>query len=411
MISSHHTQHNIMILTRNDKNNNTKSTEKSEQYLYFKHHFLKTENTANPYPNNLHSMNSRLLLHYLPIKSPQQQILRQRTLTHSNWPKPHTQSRQLSCMPNPAEKYSITTKAFKSMNMSTSSSPSSKQRQQRQQQERMKPTKCPNLTLYGDLNMRPFRNVWMLEETNLPYNHVPCRPWGRKAKTVHPLGKVPSLLVEFPPNIDENSGGTSAGDHGHGYRTGDNTLVILESAAINTYLGDLARELRAMPPTTTTKDAFAFSVLVPPPATPQRAKYDSLAFFIMTELDAQSLWIHRKHDDLKDIFGGCPTAVREAKRQFDNAMGVMLTELEDCSKDGPFDDVDGDVDSYYLIPSFGFSAVDILFVHCCNWAQKIGWLEQKKTSSLSSPSKSALAGQIEKEEESGSASLGNDDGD
>jgi len=263
--------------------------------------------------------------------------------------------------------------------------------------------------------MRPFRNVWMLEETNLPYSHVPCRPRGRKAKSIHPLGKVPSLLVEFPPDIDANSGdvgGVGASEDG-GPTIGENTLVVLESAAINTYIGDLARELQAaatMPPTKN-----KYNVLVPPPATPQRAKYDSLAFFIMTELDAQSLWIHRKHDDLKGIFGDAPTAVREAKRQFDNAMGVMLTELKDCSKDCDDDgDDDNDDDSYHLIPSFGFSAADILFVHCCNWAQQIGWLEKKSMetpltppSSPSPSSRSESTGHSEKGKESNGVVIGN----
>lgn len=47
----------------------------------------------------------------------------------------------------------------------------------------------PKVTLYGDLNMRPFRNAWMLEEIGLPYEHVNCRPWSRRAKGVHPMGK------------------------------------------------------------------------------------------------------------------------------------------------------------------------------------------------------------------------------
>lgn len=264
--------------------------------------------------------------------------------------------------------------------------------------------------------MRPFRNIWMLEETNLPYSHVPCRPRGRKATSIHPLGKVPSLLVEFPSDIDENSGGVSvvgASEDG-GPTKGDNTLVVLESAAINTYLGDLARELQAAATTPALPTKNNYNVLVPPPATPQRAKYDSLAFFIMTELDAQSLWIHRKHDDLKKIFGDAPTAVREARRQFDNAMGVMLTELKDCSKDcdGNRDGEDDD-DSYYLIPSFGFSAADILFVHCCNWAQQIGWLEKMSMMTPQQPSPSSRSESKnhaeERKESSGVAIVNNDD--
>lgn len=145
----------------------------------------------------------------------------------------------------------------------------------------------PKLTLYGDLNMRPFRNIWMLEEIGLPYKHIVCKPWSRIAKNVHPLGKVPALLVE------NYSGGDSK----------EEKFVLIESAAINTFLGDLARE--------SSVDTHNNKMLVPTPSTPLRAKYDSLSMFIMTELDSQSLWIHRKHEALSDLFG-------ERQRQSDN---------------------------------------------------------------------------------------------
>ena len=166
----------------------------------------------------------------------------------------------------------------------------------------------PSIILYGDLNMRPFRNVWMLEEIGLPYRHIPCRPWSRLSKSVHPLGKVPSLVVEYQScdsGANEDTFTGSSNDAG-------NKIVVLESAAINTFLGDLARE-KVNNHQHEGRNAN-IPVLVPPPATLERAKYDSLAFFIMTEIDSQSLWIHRKHSDLSEIFGAAPTAVMEAKQ-------------------------------------------------------------------------------------------------
>ncbi|KAL9184629.1 hypothetical protein ACHAXT_012599 [Thalassiosira profunda] len=197
----------------------------------------------------------------------------------------------------------------------------------------------PKVPLYGDLQMRPIRNAWMLEEIGLPYEHIACRPWSKKAKSVHPLGKVPALVVECEP---DGEGEGSEADY-------DEKFVVLESAAINTFLGDVAREIDMAP------------TLVPSPATRLRAKYDSLVLFVMTELDAQSLWIHRKHEALPDVFGEAPTAVKEARRQFDGAIDAMVDEI-------------GDEESY-LLPS-GFSAVDIIFANCCFWAQQIGWLER-----------------------------------
>lgn len=203
--------------------------------------------------------------------------------------------------------------------------------------------------------MRPFRNIWMLEEIGQPYHHIVCKPWSRVAKSVHPLGKVPALSVEnyhCHSSLKDNN---------------NNKFVIIESAAINTFLGDLTRDLYV--PTNNVNDDIPPSarMLVPPPGTPLRAKYDSIAMFIMTELDSQSLWIHRKHDALSNVFGEAPIAVQEAKRQFGNALDVIVDEI--------VAEGDGSEKVGYLLPT-GFSAVDIIFANCCFWAQQIGWLEK-----------------------------------
>jgi glutathione S-transferase len=127
----------------------------------------------------------------------------------------------------------------------------------------------------------------------------------------------------------------------------------------------LAREIELVKQSTQHDDSKTTNLLlVPPPATQLRAKYDSLVLFIMTELDSQALWIHRKHNDLKDVFGEAPIAVAEAKRQFDNALKAMEHEIND--------------DSGYLLPS-GFCAADILLSNCCFWAQQIGWLARSSS--------------------------------
>ena len=220
----------------------------------------------------------------------------------------------------------------------------------------------PTLTLYGDLTMRPFRNIWLLEEINLPYKHIVCKPWSRVAKSIHPLGKVPALLVEDYCSSSLKS----------------EKFVIIESIAINTFLGDIARDLSSKD-NKHYNNIQSLATLVPIPATLQRAKYDSLALFIATEIDSQSLWIHRKHEALGNVFGSAPVAVKEAKRQFDNALDVMINEIGDKE---------------YILPS-GFSALDIVFVHCCNWAQQISWLE-KSSGSINSSISSTSEDQDEK---------------
>lgn len=147
----------------------------------------------------------------------------------------------------------------------------------------------------------------------------------------------------------------------------DRKFVVLESAAINTFLGDLARILNRRE---------GSGDLVPPPATARRAKYDSLVLFVMTELDSQSLWIHRKHSDLSGVFGEAPTAVREARRQFDGALDVLVGEIASRQPSGN----DGGGCEGYLLPD-GFSAADILFANCCFWAQQIGWLAKDTSGS------------------------------
>jgi glutathione S-transferase len=283
----------------------------------------------------------------------------------------------------------------------------------------------PKVTLYGDLSMRPFRNAWMLEEIGLPYVHVACGPRSRIARMLHPTGKVPALLVKVErcQRSEDQRGGEDHEDHSNG------SFVVLESAAINTFLGDLAREIPTMPSSESCNydnddddDARGRrrrryddndnpvnvpahnNTLVPPPATSQRARYDSLVMFVMTEIDSQSLWIHRKHsrEGLSSVFGEAPEAVDEARRQFEGALDALVGEIVDSSAGKSDDDDDDDDDDdggdcgdggrrsdgddrgvvgdhgRYLL-STGFSAVDILFANCCFWAQQIGWLEREKT--------------------------------
>merc|ERR1719210_1550627 len=103
----------------------------------------------------------------------------------------------------------------------------------------------------------------MLEELGVPYELVPVNPMAGEARKsdfrgLNPHAKVPCLQ--------------------------DGDFVLSESAAINTYLGD------------------KFGRLVPQHGTQERALYDQWCFFLMSELDAQALYIHRKHVDLEMIY-------------------------------------------------------------------------------------------------------------
>ena len=209
----------------------------------------------------------------------------------------------------------------------------------------------PSLKLVGTPRFRPFRVVWMLEECRdaLPptlgfaYEHDPAAPQSDAARINHPMGKVPALLVR-----------DSDGDH-----------TIIESAAINTWLGDRLREHG--------------NHLVPPPGTRIRAEYDSFVHFLMAEVDSSGLWIHRKLETLgiKKEFGAVRYALLPARLQFDRAMAGVRAQLEKQNGGGS---------EFYLV-GHKFSAADILLVHCCDWAESIevdkgGWFSKYKDDAL-----------------------------
>lgn len=89
----------------------------------------------------------------------------------------------------------------------------------------------------------------------------------------------------------------------------DNGFVLSESAAINSYLCDTYGN---------------GSGIIPKPATKERAEYDMWCFFIMSEIDAQSLYMHRKHAGLKDLYGEAPVAVESARMYFLKQIAVRI---------------------------------------------------------------------------------------
>ena len=88
---------------------------------------------------------------------------------------------------------------------------------------------------------------------------------------------------------------------------------MAESAAIVTYLADTYGIPKDLAP--------------PPPGTRERALYYQWCFFIMTELDAHTLYIIRKHTDLKEIYGEAPNALRTAREGFLKQVGVAAQTL------------------------------------------------------------------------------------
>jgi glutathione S-transferase len=77
----------------------------------------------------------------------------------------------------------------------------------------------------------------------------------------------------------------------------------------------------------------------------------------MSELDAGSLYVVRRHDGLQQIYGEAPTAVASAKSYFLHNLDAMTTRI--ASK------------NTYL---FGdrLSVADILLMTCLDWSASCG---------------------------------------
>jgi glutathione S-transferase len=80
-------------------------------------------------------------------------------------------------------------------------------------------------------------------------------------------------------------------------------------------------------------------------------------YFIMSELDAGSLYVIRRHDGLKQIYGEAPTAVESAKSYFLHNIEAMGARIGG--------------DSTYLCGD-QLSVADILLVTCLDWAVSCG---------------------------------------
>jgi glutathione S-transferase len=151
--------------------------------------------------------------------------------------------------------------------------------------------------LWGAGSSRTMRAHWMLHELELPYESRPIGSRTGETQTpeytrLNPSQKMPTLQ--------------------------DGDFVLSESAAIVTYLAATYGESRN---------------LSPPTAEKERARYDQWCFFVMMELDANTLYIIRRHEDLKEIYGHAPNAVQAARECFEKQARAAAARL---AVTGPF---------------------------------------------------------------------------
>jgi glutathione S-transferase len=171
--------------------------------------------------------------------------------------------------------------------------------------------------LWGVGTSRTLRAHWMLQELELPYERRAITSRSGETLTPEYTALNPSQKI---PTLQE----------------GD--FVLCESAAIVNYL------------------ATAYGAaknLCPPTDTQTRARYDQWCFFAMMELDANTLYVIRKHEDLHKIYGEAPSALDAAREGFARQAHAAVQRL---AHGGPY------------VLGEHFSGADILFTTCLNGA-------------------------------------------
>jgi glutathione S-transferase len=177
------------------------------------------------------------------------------------------------------------------------------------------------LVLWGVGTSRTLRAHWALHELALEYERRPILPRTGETQTaeytaLNPRQKIPLLQ--------------------------DGDFAIAESPAIAAYLSDTYA---------TTETALI------PPAPRERATWLEWCFYVMTELDATSLYVMRRHGALKHIYGEAPTALESAANYFT----TQLRHAEQALQDG----------RSFLVGS-RFTTADILMTTCLSWAVDYG---------------------------------------
>ncbi len=173
------------------------------------------------------------------------------------------------------------------------------------------------ITLYGSPQSRSFRALWALEEAQLDYEYNVVRI-GRTStngtqhesyRALNFQGKVPTLV--------------------------HNELVINESAAIVNYIAQLAPE----------------TLLIPQNNIKQRAYYDELCFFVLSDLE-QPLWTAAKHHFVlpKEY------RLKEIRKTAEWEFSKSVTALQHYIGDKEFAVADH------------FTMADILISHTLRWA-------------------------------------------
>lgn len=171
------------------------------------------------------------------------------------------------------------------------------------------------LTLWGAGTSRTLRPIWVAEELGVAYELKPIGPRTGETQTpeftgLNPRQKIPLLV--------------------------DGDFILSESLAICRYL----------------IDAHPGAAIIVPETPQARALEDAWCCYIFGELDETSLYVMRRHRDLRHIYGEAPAVVAAAAAYASRHLTVIAGQLED---------------RHFIMPQ-GFGLADIMLMSCLDWA-------------------------------------------
>ncbi len=173
-----------------------------------------------------------------------------------------------------------------------------------------------NVTVWGIGTTRTWRAHWALAETGMAYETKPIQSRTGETQTaeytaLNPKQKIPFLV------------------HGD--------VKVSESFAIVDYVFDV----------------FGGDRVYRPPTPAARAASNEWCSGILMELDAHTLYIMRRHGDLKELYGEAPAALEAAKEYFYKLAEAMVPKLPTTTT---------------CLLSNKISVADILLMTCLDWA-------------------------------------------
>ena len=173
-----------------------------------------------------------------------------------------------------------------------------------------------NLEIWGAGTARTLRPIWMAEELGLNYKLFPIGPRTGETKTkeftkLNTKQKIPLLKHD--------------------------DFLLSESVAICRYLQRISKSKKIFKP----QDEKAMAL------------EDEWCNFIYGELDETSLYVMRRHSDLKDIYGDSPKVVESCRNYFEKYLAVIENIL-------------GKQDTLF---GYNFGLADIILTTCLDWAE------------------------------------------